>query len=93
MAKITYIEHNGAKHTVEVETGDVVGVPDDHGELLGELLGLRVREGETGEGRSEDRTLAWRWHVAADGTRTFDAWLWNGKAMVPVVQDRVAAAR
>lgn len=54
---------------------------------------VRYREGETGEGQSEDRTLAWRWHVAADGTRTFDAWLWNGKAMVPVVQDRVAAAR
>lgn len=51
---------------------------------------VRYRDGDTGEGQSDDRTLAWRWHVAADGTRTFDAWAWNGKTMVPVIQDRIA---
>ncbi len=52
---------------------------------------VRWAGGESGEGQSEDRTLSWRWHVAPDGSRMFDAWLWNGKAMVAVVQDRIPA--
>lgn len=47
--------------------------------------------GHTGQGHSRDGTLAWRWHVAADGARSFDAWLWDGRAMQPVVADRIAA--
>ncbi|MDB5703507.1 MAG: hypothetical protein JWN66_623 [Sphingomonas bacterium] len=52
---------------------------------------VRYRDGETGEGQSEDRTLAWRWHVAPDGSRTFDAWLWDGRTMRAVKSDRIAA--
>lgn len=57
------------------------------------VAAVRYADGETGEGQSDDRTLAWRWHVAPDGARSFDAWLWNGKAMVPVVQDRIAGRK
>jgi hypothetical protein len=46
-----------------------------------------------GTGESADRTLRWSWTVAADGARTLDVWLWNGRAMVPVLADRVAAPR
>jgi hypothetical protein len=52
---------------------------------------VRYRDGETGEGQSEDRTLAWRWHVAPDGSRSFDAWLWDGRQMRAVKSDRIAA--
>lgn len=48
-------------------------------------------EGKTGEGNSLDHTLAWRWHVMPDGARSFRAWLWDGRAMKPVVTDRIAA--
>ena len=52
---------------------------------------VRYRDGETAEGQSEDRTLAWRWHVAPDGARSFDVWLWDGRTMKPVMADRIAA--
>lgn len=55
------------------------------------VAAVRYRDGETGEGQSEDRTLAWRWHVAPDGARTFDAWMWDGRSMRPVMADRIAA--
>ncbi len=55
------------------------------------VAAVRYRDGETGEGQSADRTLAWRWHVAPDGARSFDAWLWDGRAMRPVRADRIAA--
>lgn len=44
-----------------------------------------------GAGASPDRTLTWRWRVKPDGARTFEAHLWNGRAMVPVVRDEIAA--
>ncbi len=47
-------------------------------------------DGTTGEGRSADGTLAWRWHVAPEGARSFDAWLWDGRRMRTIVSDRVA---
>ncbi|CUS45181.1 MAG: hypothetical protein V4610_16810 [Pseudomonadota bacterium] len=55
------------------------------------VAAVRYRDGESAEGQSEDRTLAWRWHVAPDGARTFDVWLWDGRAMKPVIADRIAA--
>jgi len=55
------------------------------------VAAVRYRDGETGEGQSEDRTLAWRWHVAPDGARSFDVWLWDGRAMKPVLADRITA--
>ncbi len=47
--------------------------------------------GTTGSGTSPDGTLHYQWHVAPDGERAFNAWLWNGREMAPVVEDRVAA--
>ncbi len=55
------------------------------------VAAVRYRDGETAEGQSEDRTLAWRWHVAPDGARSFDVWLWDGRVMKPVMADRIAA--
>ena len=51
----------------------------------------RTAEGKSGEGKSADGTLAWRWRVAPGGARSFDAWLWDGRRMQPVVRDRIAA--
>jgi hypothetical protein len=56
------------------------------------VAAVRYRDGETGEGQSADRTLAWRWHLAPDGARSFDTWLWDGDRMRPVIADRIAAA-
>ena len=36
----------GRRHAVEVEAGDVRGVPEDHRELLGEVLDIMVEHGE-----------------------------------------------
>lgn len=58
----------------------------------GTVAAVRYRDGQTGEGQSADRTLAWRWHVAPDGARSFEVWLWDGRAMRPVIADRIAAA-
>jgi hypothetical protein len=56
-----------------------------------EVPAVRYAEGQSGEGGSADRTLQWRWHVAPDGARTLDAWLWSGRAMRPVMQERIPA--
>jgi hypothetical protein len=56
-----------------------------------EVPAVRYASGESGEGGSPDRTLQWRWHVTPEGARTFDAWIWDGRRMVAVVADRVAA--
>ena len=55
------------------------------------VAAVRYRDGETGEGQSADRTLAWRWHVAPDGARSFDAWLWDGRMMRIIIADRIVA--
>jgi hypothetical protein len=55
------------------------------------VAAVRYRDGDTGEGQSEDCTLAWRWHVAPDGSRTFDAWMWDGRTMRAVIADRINA--
>jgi len=46
---------------------------------------------KVGGGSSEDHTLVWNWHVMADGGRRFRAYLWNGRTMVLVIDDQVAA--
>jgi hypothetical protein len=56
-----------------------------------DVVAVRFANGETGEGLSADRTLAWRWHVAPDGARSFDVWLWDGRRMLSVIADRIAA--
>jgi ketosteroid isomerase-like protein len=51
----------------------------------------KAESGMIGAGTSPDGTLHYQWYVAPDGERAFNAWLWNGEEMVPVVDDRVAA--
>lgn len=53
-------------------------------------LGL-TRGGSSGGGKSEDGTLVWRWFVRADGSRAFEALLWNGKGWDVVINDSVKA--
>lgn len=42
-------------------------------------------------GGSQDGSLRWRWAMAADGSRSFTASLWDGQRFIPVIEDRVAA--
>ena len=42
-------------------------------------------------GTSDDATLRYTWHVRADGSREFHAWLWDGTDMKSVIVDEVAA--
>lgn len=44
-------------------------------------------------GGSRDGTVRYAWQVAPDGQREFRAWLWDGKVMQPVIEDKVEAAR
>jgi hypothetical protein len=44
-----------------------------------------------GAGASPDRTLQWQWRVKPDGARTFEARLWNGRTMAPVVTNMISA--
>lgn len=48
-------------------------------------------EPNSGYGASDDATLRWRWHVAADGARQFTAELWDGRTYRTVIADRIAA--
>jgi ketosteroid isomerase-like protein len=41
--------------------------------------------------QSDDGTLRWSWTVRPDGSRDFAAYVWNGKDMTSVVNDKVAA--
>ena len=53
-------------------------------------LGL-TQGGKSGGGQSADGTLAWRWFVRADGSRNFEALLWNGTGWDSVINDSVKA--
>lgn len=48
-------------------------------------------QGRGGGGVSPDRTLIWRYDVAASGAREFVVEMWTGARYEPVIQDRVAA--
>ncbi|NIJ66120.1 hypothetical protein FHR20_003082 [Sphingomonas leidyi] len=50
------------------------------------------REGPSESGASPDGTLAWHWHVSSSGARRFLAWIWDGKALVQVIDDKIAAS-
>jgi len=53
-------------------------------------LGL-TQGGSSGTGKSVDGTLAWRWFVRADGSRTFEALVWTGLSWEAVISDSVRA--
>jgi hypothetical protein len=85
-----------------MDAGDTLEKPIPAGEkprvetasCKGKAYDLPVEKAETGtigSGTSPDGTLHYQWYVAPDGERAFNAWLWNGEEMMPVVEDRVAA--
>jgi hypothetical protein len=55
-------------------------------------LGL-TQGGTSGAGQSADGTLAWRWLVRADGSRTLEVLLWSGSDWDAVLDDNVAPAQ
>jgi len=52
---------------------------------------VRTPAAKSADQHSADRTLRWSWRVTADGERRFRAFLWNGRTMQMVIDDRVAA--
>jgi hypothetical protein len=46
---------------------------------------------KSAHGASADHSIAWSWSVAPDGSRRFTARMWDGKAFVPVIDDRISA--
>ncbi|PAX07242.1 hypothetical protein [Sphingomonas lenta] len=59
------------------------------------LPGMGMREGfpdrNGGIDSADDGTLRWFYDVAPDGSRKFEARLWNGRAFDVVIADRIAA--
>lgn len=53
-------------------------------------LGM-TKGGSAGAGKSDDGTLAWRWFVRADGSRTFEAQIWTGLGWNVIIDDSVKA--
>lgn len=50
-------------------------------------------QASNGFGASDDATLRWRWHVAADNDRTLSVEMWDGERYTRVIDDVVAAPR
>ncbi|MEO5937666.1 MAG: hypothetical protein ABIQ43_01500 [Sphingomonas sp.] len=46
---------------------------------------------KSARGESADHSLTWSWSVAPDGARTFTTRIWDGKAFVPVIDDKITA--
>jgi len=77
--------------TARAEGGDIKpAVAACSGKKLGMLMSP-PRPGEVGGGKANDQSLVWRWSVAKDGARTFEAWIWNGARFERVIHDEVAA--
>ncbi|WP_294041279.1 hypothetical protein [Sphingomonas sp.] len=49
-------------------------------------------EGEDGGGASPDHTISWYWRVSPDGSRVFEARLWNGKKRNSVIGDAITGS-
>ena len=91
------LDHGDALTTPRAEGGEIkeqrascagrgkpVGLPVPGNVSLG-------REAAAGGGQSGDGTIAWLWDVQKDGSREIRAYVWNGKIMEEVVDDKVAA--
>ena len=48
---------------------------------------------KTGSGESDDGSLLWRWIVMPNGERQFTVLSYNGKKLVPVIDDQIAPAK
>jgi len=78
--------------TARAEGGDIgstVAACTKPGELV--VHGSPAPGNKARQGESVDGSLHWSWQTRPDGSREFSAYLWNGKAMMPVVADKVAA--
>lgn len=87
-----------------LDHGDGLTMPRDAPDFIeakqakcGSRPGVAVDAGEEGGGDmvvgvSPDQTLSWTSSVAADGSRRVTVRMWDGTAMQPVIDDRVAAA-
>lgn len=85
-----------------LDHGDTLAAPREAPDFIeskqascGSRPGTAVDGGGEGEGRavglSPDQTLSWTSVVAPDGARRVTVRLWDGTAMQPVIDDRVAA--
>lgn len=52
---------------------------------------LKISGEKSGGGESADGSLAWKWTVERNGSRSFQAYVWNGEFMEEVIHDKVAA--
>jgi len=87
------LDHGDALATARAEGGDIKPRQASCARPIKALtpkLGL-TRGGSSGSGKSDDGTLAWRWFVRADGSRTFEALVWTGLGWAPVISDSVKA--
>ncbi len=57
------------------------------------VMDMARTEDKAGAGGSDDQTLSYEWTVHPDGSREFVARLWDGKRMVDVVRNEIAASK
>jgi len=85
-----------------LDHGDALASPREAPDFIeskqakcGSRPGVAVDAGTEGEdmkiGVSADQTLSWTSSVRADGSRRVTVRMWDGTAMQPVIDDRVAA--
>ena len=78
--------------TARAEGGDikpVVAACTKPSELV--VHGSPALGNKAGRGESPDGSLHWTWETRPDGSRDFTAYVWDGKKMAAVVEDKVAA--
>ena len=87
------LDHGDSLATPRAEGGDIKPRQASCAKPVKALLpklGL-TQGGSSGTGKSDDGTLAWRWFVRADGSRTFEALIWTGLSWEVVISDSVKA--
>ena len=56
-------------------------------------IGGKAPESKTGSGHSDDGSLFWKWIVDPDGGRGFAVFIYDGKKLVPVLNDTIPAPK
>ena len=87
------LDHGDLLDTLRAEGGDIEARQADCATPPAPVppkVGL-ARGGTSGQGKSKDGTLAWRWFANADNSHSFEALLWNGKDWEVVLNDIVKA--
>jgi hypothetical protein len=91
------LDHGDALKTARAEGGDIkariASCMDRPPPVEWPIAGNTApgREVFDGGGQSRDGTLAWVWDVEDGGSREIRIYVWNGKIMEQVIQDKVAA--